>query len=64
MRAETETYLKKVLETIEGLRGYWPLTLRQIYYQLVAGLVIGNDINQYKKLSRVLTQARMDAEQE
>ena len=35
-----------------------PLTLRQIYYRLVAGQVIENTINQYKWLSRVLVKAR------
>lgn len=34
------------------------LTLRQIYYQLVAALIIENNENSYKNLSRVLVKAR------
>lgn len=51
--------LAPVLEIIEDLRPYWPLTLRQIYYQAVASLMIENRLSEYKKLSRLLTDARM-----
>ncbi len=53
-------YIKRVQEVIEGLRDYWPLTLRQVYYQLVAAGDIENNLGQYKKLSRLLTKARLD----
>lgn len=36
------------------------LTLRQIYYQLVSKHLIQNKIGQYKRLSRILVQARHD----
>ncbi len=35
-----------------------PLTLRQIYYRLVAKMIIPNTINEYKGLSRHLVKAR------
>lgn len=35
-----------------------PLTLRQIYYQLVAALIIPNNLNSYKSLGKILTKAR------
>lgn len=38
------------------------LTLRQIYYRLVAKLVIANTINQYKYLSRILVEARKNGQ--
>lgn len=38
------------------------LTLRQIYYRLVAALKIKNVLNEYKNLSRVLTVARLNGE--
>lgn len=38
------------------------LTLRQIYYQLVSKHLIQNKIGQYKRLSRILVQARHDSE--
>jgi len=53
-------YVERVNGVLDGLRGYWPLTLRQVYYQLVAGLDIENCEAEYKKLSRLLTKARLD----
>lgn len=35
-----------------------PLTLRQIYYRLVAGQIIENKISEYKRLASVLSNAR------
>ena len=43
-----ETYQEKNLK----------LTLRQLYYQLVAQNIISNTLNSYKNLSRILTMAR------
>ena len=57
--AKTE-YLAKVQAVLDDLREYLPVTLRQVYYQLVAAGEIENDKGQYNKLSRVLTQARLD----
>jgi hypothetical protein len=56
----TWEYVKQVLSVLRGLQEYWPLTLRQVYYQLVARLIIDNTLEQYKKLSRVLSKARLD----
>lgn len=53
-------YLEQVIQVLDSLKRYWPLTLRQVYYQLVAALVIENNRGQYQKLSRVLSQARID----
>lgn len=55
-------FLEQVQEVLEELRGYWPLTLRQVYYRLVAGGVIENNRSEYQKLSRILTTARLDGE--
>jgi hypothetical protein len=52
--------LKTVLGVLKDLRTYWPLTLRQVYYQLVASGVIANNVGEYKKLSQLLSQARID----
>lgn len=60
MRKKTQTYLNNVLEVMNSLREYWPLTLRQVYYQLVAAGVITNNRNEYQKLSRVLSMARIE----
>jgi hypothetical protein len=53
-------FLSRVVEVLDGLRDYWPLTLRQVYYQLVAAGDIENRRTAYQKLSRVLVQARLD----
>jgi hypothetical protein len=49
-----------VAQVLNRLKNFWPLTLRQIYYQLVAAETIQNHISQYKKLSRVLAQGRLE----
>ena len=57
-RAEAD--LSRVEDVLTDLREHWPLTLRQIYYQLVAAGHIENNRNAYSKLSRLLTRARLD----
>ena len=53
---------KKTLELIESARAvlaeYHPMTVRQVFYQLVSRLVLENSEQQYKQLSRHLTTAR------
>ena len=44
---------------LDKLKPYWPLTLRQVYYQLVSALVIKNNGKEYKKLSDKLAKARL-----
>ena len=56
----TWKYVRRVMDILEELEDFWPLTLRQVFYQLVAQLIIANNINQYKKLSTVLSKARLD----
>ena len=58
----TLEFLRQVQQILEGLRDYWPLTLRQVYYQLVAALIIENSRSAYQKLSRTLTKARLDGQ--
>ena len=36
-------YLEKIKKILQTLEEYWPLTLRQIYYQLVSALIIENN---------------------
>lgn len=58
--ARSEDYLEEVKVVLQEMRSYWPLTLRQVYYQLVAKLAIENIPAQYRKLSRILAKARID----
>ena len=53
-------YVARVNDVLDELRDYWPLTLRQVYYQLVAAGFIPNESRQYTKLSRMLAKARLD----
>jgi len=59
-RPATQAILNKITEIIEEYQeqGY-VLTLRQLYYQLVARDVIPNRVQEYAKLSTILTDARM-----
>lgn len=52
--------LKKVREVLKELSAYRPLTLRQIYYQLVGKGYIENNKSQYVMLSKLLKWARID----
>jgi len=53
---------EKTLQLIESAREilaeYHPMTVRQVFYQLVSRLVLENTEQQYKQLSRHLTTAR------
>ena len=40
------------------LRAYWPLTVRQVYYQAVSRLLVANRLNEYRRISRILTTLR------
>lgn len=51
--------LNKVVQVLGELKGYKPLTLRQIYYQLVAKGYIPNNKSQYGMLSNLLKWARI-----
>ena len=52
--------LNKVQIILEELEEFKPLTLRQIYYQLVGKNYIKNSDSQYGMLSRLLKYARID----
>ncbi len=57
---KTQALADALVESIQGLRDYWPLTVRQCYYQMVAGLVIENNVGQYKRVSDVLATLRVN----
>ena len=59
-RPATWGYFSQVKEAIDDLQDYWPVTLRQVYYRLVAAEVIENNRAAYVKLSNTLKPARMD----
>ncbi|RJR26566.1 MAG: hypothetical protein C4582_01515 [Desulfobacteraceae bacterium] len=48
-----------VIEVANDLVDYWPLTLRQIYYRLVAAGHIENTRSKYKDLSKLIKHMRL-----
>jgi len=52
---------EQITTVVNGLAEYWPLTLRQIYYRLVAAGDIANTRSRYNDLSKVIKQMRLDA---
>jgi len=51
---------KNITDVIEDLWEYLPLTLRQIYYRLVAAARFENTKSKYNDLSKVIKQMRLD----
>lgn len=54
--------LNKVVKILDELSDYKPLTLRQVYYQLVGKGYIENTQSEYTQLSTLLKWARIDRE--
>lgn len=52
--------LDKVNDILAELKDYMPLTLRQIYYQMVGKGFIENKVSEYGMLSKLLKYARID----
>lgn len=51
---------ESVLEIMENLRDYYPMTVRQVYYQCVSAMLVRNDQNEYRKISALLTDLRQN----
>ena len=49
-----------VQEIVREYKEYIPLTVRQIYYQLVGRDLIENNINSYKRICELLSNARLE----
>ena len=47
-----------IIESVHAMRDHWPLTVRQVYYQLVSKELIRNNLSQYRKVSRTLVKLR------
>jgi hypothetical protein len=52
--------LNKVLEILEELQEYKPLTLRQVYYQLIGKGYMENRVSEYNMLSTLVKHGRID----
>jgi hypothetical protein len=49
-----------VIDVVNGLKEFWPLTLRQVYYQLVSRGLIENRVSDYNMLSKLVKWMRID----
>lgn len=56
--AATRPVADAIVATVDEMREYLPLTVRQVYYQLVGKQIIKNCLGQYRKVSRVLVRLR------
>ena len=57
----TKAEIKSIIKSsADILREYHPMTLRQVFYQLVSKHIIKNTLGEYKKLSDYLVSARQD----
>lgn len=54
--------LNKVKDILEELKDYKPLTLRQIYYQMVSKEFIENKVSEYTMLSNLLKWGRIEGQ--
>lgn len=58
--AKTQVILGKIDTILEDFRGQgYVLTLRQLYYQLVARDIIPNNVKEYNNLGRVVSKGRL-----
>lgn len=60
MNRSTQWLADRLLEIIDELREYWPLTVRQVFYQAVSRLILSNNQAEYRRVSRVLVKLRED----
>lgn len=59
-RGFNREFSERLIGIVHGMDEYWPLTVRQVYYQAVAALLIENRQAEYKRVSKVLTTLRRD----
>lgn len=57
-RGNNRSLAASVIGIIADLEDYWPLTVRQVYYQCVAKLLIPNDHKRYKAISVMVATLR------
>ena len=58
-QTKTQELFEHIHQVFKDLADYLPLTLRQVYYQLVANSIIENNRSRYQRLSTILIEARI-----
>ena len=59
-RGSNRTLAASLIEIADSLREYWPLTVRQLFYQAVAQAILSNCLKEYRRVSAVLTELRRE----
>ena len=57
-RGKNKAFAQQLIDIVNGLNDYWPLTVRQVFYQAVKDGYISSNVNEYRKVSRDLTKLR------
>jgi hypothetical protein len=58
--SQTRALAESLVWIVQDMREYWPLTVRQAYYQAVSKRLINNTDAEYRRVSRILTSLRRD----
>ena len=59
-RGRNRELARDLITIIDELTEYWPLTVRQVYYQCVARLLIDNKLAEYQRVSKTLSTLRRE----
>ena len=59
-RGHKRQLARSVLEVINRLEEFWPLSLRQAYYQCVAGLLVPNNVASYRQIMDICKRLRIE----
>lgn len=57
-KGKNRAMVPELLSVVWSLEQYWPMSLRQIYYQAVAALLVANNLSQYRRLMGVCKTLR------
>lgn len=57
-KGKNRELVPELLSVIWELEEYWPMSLRQIYYQAVAALLVANNLSQYRRIMTVCKTLR------
>lgn len=60
-RGRNRELARDLVAIFEDMREWWPLTVRQAYYQCVAGGKLSNRLSEYRRVSAVLTELRRES---
>lgn len=60
-RGDNRTLAHDLIAIFQGMRDWWPLTVRQAYYQAVGAGKLSNRLSEYRRVSAVLTDLRRES---